>query len=69
MSETVTIPFKLTLNPTASQEQTFRGVIGGVRFAYNAALYYVLKNWEENKDLPKEEQSYVSTHPCFYSPF
>lgn len=66
MSETVstvTIPFKLTLNPTAKQEETFRGVIGAVRFAYNATLAHVLENWELNKTLPKEEQSYISTHP------
>jgi putative transposase len=63
MAETVTIPFLLTLNPTTQQEQTFKGILGGVRFAYNTTLAYVLKNWEANKDLPKEEQSYVSTHP------
>lgn len=63
MSETVTIPFKLTLNPTLSQEETFRGILGAVRFAYNATLAHVLQNWEANKDLPKEEQSYINTHP------
>jgi hypothetical protein len=63
MTETVTIPFLLTLNPTSQQEQTFKGIIGGVRFAYNATLAHVLENWEANKDLPKEKQSYVSVHP------
>lgn len=53
MTETVTIPFLLTLNPTAQQEQTFKGILGGVRFAYNATLAHVLENWEANKDLPK----------------
>lgn len=63
MTETVTIPFLLTLNPTAQQEQTFKGILGGVRFAYNATLAHVLTNWEANKDLPKEQQEYISTHP------
>ena len=63
MTETVTIPFLLTLNPTAQQEQTFKGILGGVRFAYNATLAHVLENWEANKDLPKDKQSYVSVHP------
>lgn len=63
MSETVTIPFKLTLNPTAQQTQTFKGILGGVRFAYNATLAHVLQNWEQNKDLPKEEQAYINIHP------
>ena len=63
MTETVTIPFLLTLNPTFPQEKTFKGILGGVRFAYNATLAHVLENWEQNKDLPKDEQSYISTHP------
>jgi len=63
MVDTVTIPFKLTLNPTSQQEQTFKGVLGAVRYSYNLTLAHVLKNWEENKDLPKEEQSYINTHP------
>jgi putative transposase len=63
MTETVTIPFLLTLNPTSQQEQTFKGILGGVRFAYNTTLAHVLKNWEQNKYLPKDEQSYISTHP------
>lgn len=63
MTETVTIPFLLTLNPTAQQEQTFKRIIGSVRFAYNSTLAHVLNNWEKNKDLPKEEQNYISTHP------
>lgn len=63
LTETVTIPFLLTLNPNAQQEQTFKGILGGVRFAYNATLAHVLENWEANKDLPKEQQSYISTHP------
>jgi len=63
MSITVTIPFLLTLNPTSQQEQTFKGILGAVRYSYNLTLSHVLKNWDENKDLPKEQQSYVSTHP------
>ena len=63
LTETVTIPFLLTLNPTPLQQQTFKGILGGVRFAYNATLAHVLENWEHNKDLPKEQQSYISTHP------
>ena len=63
MNETVTTPFLLTLNPTTSQEQAFKGVLGGVRFAYNTTLAYVLENWEYNKVLPKEQQSYINTHP------
>lgn len=63
MPEAVTIPFLLTLNPTAQQEQSFKGALGAVRFAYNVTLAHALENWEANKELPKEERSYNSIHP------
>lgn len=61
--EYTTIPFLLTLNPTVSQTQSFKGILGSVRYAYNLTLAHVIQNWEENKDKPKEEQSYISTYP------
>ena len=63
MTETITIPFLLTLNPTKAQEREFRGMLGAVRYSYNTTLAYVLNNWSENKDLPKEQQNYVDCSP------
>lgn len=62
-TETTTIPFLLTLNPTVKQAREFRGMLGAVRFAYNNTLAHVYSNWEENKNLPKEQQNYVDCTP------
>ncbi len=45
----ITQAYRYALDPTPQQSNLLRSHMGGTRFAYNALLELVQKNWEENR--------------------
>jgi putative transposase len=46
---TITQAYRYALDPTPEQANLLRSHIGGTRFAYNALLELVQRNWDENR--------------------